>query len=228
MMYAQQVSGPQLPHLSSQGVTLDDFQGTFWLRCSVSMNQLPKLVSFVWVIETMATKLSFLTRAFVEGLCHPPPGPCPRLGSQGTPRDIPEGWCDCCTTKWDSPFYLTRGERVSTGRCKVGIGVNMAWGLPAHRVPSEAFFSLCSGTPGDPWTIPPRPAPTSGPAPAGDLALWPQSRKPVPQGAFHVPGTVALTLGCPWPSPILSPLGEGGVIFKKSSRERQSGVGVTE
>lgn len=84
MMYAQQVSGPQLSHLSSQGVTLDDFQSTFWLRCSVSMNQLPKLVSFVWVIETMATELSSLTPAFLEGLCHPPPGPCPRLGSQGT------------------------------------------------------------------------------------------------------------------------------------------------
>lgn len=133
MMYAQQVSGPQLSHLSSQGVTLDDFQSTFWLRCSVSMNQLPKLVSFVWVIETMATELSSLTLAFLEGLCHPPPGPCPRLGSQGTPRDIPEGWCDCCTTKWDSPSYPTRGERISTGRCKVGIGGEHRMGPPCPQ-----------------------------------------------------------------------------------------------
>lgn len=45
MMCAQQGSGLQWPHLSSQGVTLDDFQGTCWLPCSLSMNQLPKLVS---------------------------------------------------------------------------------------------------------------------------------------------------------------------------------------
>lgn len=44
IVYAQQVSGAQFPNLSSQGITLDDFQGTFWLCC---MNQLSKLLSFV-------------------------------------------------------------------------------------------------------------------------------------------------------------------------------------
>lgn len=172
MMYAQQVSGPQLPPLSSQGVTLDDFQGAFWLRCSVSMNQLPKLISFVWVIETMATDVSSLTPAFLEGLCHPPPGPCPRLGSQGTPRDIPERWCDCCTTKWDSPFYPPQGERISTGRCKVGIGGEHRMGPPCPQGSFLGFLIsllrhyLCSR---DLRTIPPRPAPTSGLPP---LETW--------------------------------------------------------
>lgn len=47
MVCAQQLSGPQSPDLRSQGVTLDDSQGTFGLWGSVTMNQTSKLVSSV-------------------------------------------------------------------------------------------------------------------------------------------------------------------------------------
>lgn len=93
-------SEPQIPSLSSQGVTLDDFQGTFWIRCSVSMNQLPKLVSSVWVTETVATELSPLTLAFLDGLasCCMAPGPPLGLGSQKKPQ---KGGSIAVNTNWD-------------------------------------------------------------------------------------------------------------------------------
>lgn len=56
----------------------------------LGMNQLPKLVSSVWVTETVATELSPLTLAFLDGLagCCVAPGPRLGLGSQKTPRKV--------------------------------------------------------------------------------------------------------------------------------------------
>ena len=56
----------------------------------------------------------------------------------------------------------------------------------------------------------PRLVPSSGLSPARDLTLWPQSRKPAPQGSLHVPRDCRTDPQLPWPFSAFSHGGGGG------------------
>lgn len=78
----------------------------------------------------------------------------------------------------------------------MGLGVNVRWYLPVHRVPRPSC--PCSHTPGDPglsrWGLHQRPAVALPQLESSISSLRAGSQ--VPKGPSTFPGTVTLTLGC--------------------------------
>lgn len=157
--------------------------------CVVEYESASQTGLFAWVTETVATELSSLPLALLEFSRLPP-----ALWSTSRtwqPRDTPEGWCDCCVTKWDPHFYPARGERIKTGSPGWAQGVNMRRGAPAHRVPRPA--RLCSPTPGDPWAVQVGLLDQRPPVALPSLDTWLSGLRAgsqLPTGPFQSPETV--------------------------------------
>lgn len=131
------------------------------LPCVVSfrlccMNQLSKLLSSVYVTETLATRSSSLSGPFWSASAGPylPPGPGLGLGSQGTPQN--DGVV--AASQSGTPFDSIWGQGANTGRSGGGRG-GEPWVRPPCPQGSRSgpgtgtLFSFCSPSPRDPRAV---------------------------------------------------------------------------